>query len=91
MKGLFGNLFDLNGDGELDFLERELEFQHLKDLENGSGRRAFSVDDEDEEEALWDADDLDGLNLDALDRPRRGWDDDDFGLDYDDDIDDFDL
>ncbi len=34
MTGIFGNLFDLNGDGKLDLAEQEMEFlvfDHLTD------------------------------------------------------------
>lgn len=44
--GLFGSLFDLNGDGELDAFERSIEFmafQHIMDAEEeedtGSAQR----------------------------------------------------
>ena len=40
-KGFFGSLFDLNGDGKLDFFERALDYKAfeelvLKDEENSS-------------------------------------------------------
>lgn len=80
MKGLFGDLFDLNGDGTLDFAEQALELHFLMGLASDSKRRAFFEDDE--EPGPWD--ELDGL-LDGLGGPRGGgWDED-----FDDDLDGF--
>lgn len=42
MKGIFGDLFDLNGDGEMSFTESALEFAVLSDL--------MKEDDDDYEE-----------------------------------------
>lgn len=49
-KGFFGDLFDLNGDGELDCMERTLDFMAFEDTIN---------EDEDSDEDDWDFDEED--------------------------------
>ena len=44
MKGIFGDMFDFNGDGNLDAMEQGLEFMFLDSL---TKKR---TDDEDDEE-----------------------------------------
>ncbi len=54
MTGIFGNLFDLNGDGKLDLAEQEMEFllfDHLTDEDENETNRSPSDDfNEDENE-----------------------------------------
>lgn len=42
MKGIFGNMFDFNGDGDLDLFEQAAEFSFLNEL----------MDEEEKREAL---------------------------------------
>ena len=53
MRGIFGNMFDLNRDGKLDHFERAMEFEFLEECEreeNGYDDDAEEYDDEFEEE-----------------------------------------
>ena len=45
MNGIFGGLFDFNGDGELDAFERAMEFQLMEELEREENE---DYDDDDE-------------------------------------------
>lgn len=51
MKGIFGNLFDFNHDGELDVFERTAEFQFLdkmiRDEEQSDELEADGFDSDD--------------------------------------------
>lgn len=46
MSGIFGNMFDLDHDGEMSSLERALEFSFLEEISR-----------EDEKDDLWDDED----------------------------------
>ncbi len=46
MKGLFGDLFDFNNDGELDSFERAMEWHFVDEMM----RAAQEEDDEDDED-----------------------------------------
>ena len=46
MSGIFGNMFDLDHDGEMSSLERALEFSFLEEISQ-----------EDEKDDLWDDED----------------------------------
>lgn len=56
MKGIFGNMFDFNGDGDLDLFEHAAEFSFLNGL----------MDEEEKREAL-EAEGLDPDNYDLDD------------------------
>lgn len=49
MTGFFGNLFDLNGDGELDSLERTADFMAFEDLIPEEEMDEWDVDDDDDD------------------------------------------
>lgn len=53
MKGIFGNMFDFNGDGDLDLFEQAAEFSFLNEL----------MDEEEKREAL----EAEGLDPDDYD------------------------
>lgn len=53
MKGIFGNMFDFNGDGDLDLVEQAAEFSFLNGL----------MDEEEKREAL----EAEGLDPDDYD------------------------
>ena len=53
MKGIFGNMFDFNGDGDLDLFEQAAEFSFLNEL----------MDEEEKREAL----EAEGLDYDLDD------------------------
>ena len=62
--GIFGDLFDLNGDGKLDFIERSLEFDAFERmLEEESKDDYESLDLFDDDDAD-DDDDLFGEDFD---------------------------
>ena len=63
MSGLLGDLFDLNGDGELDYFERAMELEFMTSMEEEA-----EEEDEDEEEKDWDMTELEiaGLNPEEL-------------------------
>lgn len=74
MKGIFGSLFDLNGDGNLDFLEQAMEIGFLQQMV-----------EQDEEDACAEDTDGDDLDEDALEEDwRERYDGNDLGLDPDD-------
>ena len=76
MKGIFGDMFDFNHDGELDSFERAAEFQFLDEI---------SKEDEDEDE--FDELETTGLDMDELefmDEDERREALEDAGLDPDD-------
>lgn len=56
MKGIFGNMFDFNGDGDLDLFEQAAEFSFSNEL----------MDEEEKREAL-EAEGLDPDNYDLDD------------------------
>lgn len=76
MAGLFGDMFDLNNDGELDSLERALEYQFMDDL----------IDEEEQKERMEDlelsVDDI--LELEMMDEEERRAAIEEAGLDPDD-------
>ena len=39
MKGIFGNMFDFNGDGDLDLFEQAAEFSFLNELMDEEEKR----------------------------------------------------
>ena len=49
-KGIFGGMFDFNGDGRLDAMEQGLEFQFFHDVILGRDGDEAEEDQEDEEE-----------------------------------------
>ena len=55
MKGIFGNLFDLNRDGKLDSIERGMEFSFFNEImKEEEKRRArevslFNIEDDEED------------------------------------------
>ena len=81
-KGFFGGLFDFNHDGELDPMERAMDFMAFDEMMKESDG---SSDDEDEE--LVDEIELAGLDYDELsfmDEDERREALEDAGLDPDD-------
>lgn len=81
-KGFFGGLFDLNHDGELDPMERAMDFMAFDEMMNESDG---STDDEDED--LVDEIGSAGLDYDELsfmDEDERREALEDAGLDPDD-------
>ena len=80
MSGLFGSLFDLNHDGEMDAFERTMEFMTINEIISDS---EDAVEDDD----LMDELDLAGLDYDELsfmDEDERREVLEDAGLDPDD-------
>ena len=65
MGGLFGDMFDLNRDGELNGFERAMEYDFIESMEREESGRS-SYDDEDEEED-WDEDLKTELELAGID------------------------
>ena len=47
-KGIFGDLFDFNGDGNLDYFEQGLEFMLLDELTSDDEDDDFDSDDFDD-------------------------------------------
>lgn len=77
MKSLFGNLFDLDHDGELNTFERTMEFEFLEEL----GREC---EDPDEAEATeLELSGLDPIELEFMDADERREALEDAGLDPD--------
>ena len=60
-KGFFGGLFDFNKDGELDTMERTLDFMTFNKMMNNSGDSSYDVDDD-----LVDEIESSGLDYDEL-------------------------
>ena len=54
MKGIFGDLFDLDGNGRLDPVEREMEFAVIDDM---------MKEDEDPDEEEYSLEELDDFDL----------------------------
>ena len=84
MSGLLGDLFDLNGDGELDYFERAMELEFMTSMEEEA-----EEEDEDEEEKDWDMTELEIAGLDPeelefMDEYERREVLEDAGLDPDD-------
>lgn len=80
MSGLFGSLFDLNHDGEMDVFERTMEFMAFNEIISDS-------EDAGEDDDLMDELDLAGLDYDELsfmDEDERREVLEDAGLDPDD-------
>lgn len=65
--GLFGDLFDFNGDGKLDWVEQAMEFQFIDSL---------MKDDEDEDDDEED-DFMDELEMNGIDSVEFEFMDDD--------------
>lgn len=55
-KGIFGGLFDLNGDGRMSAAESALEFMFLDEMEK----------EDEADSGLWDAE-IDEYDLDCMD------------------------
>ncbi|MCD8117808.1 MAG: hypothetical protein LUE21_12020 [Oscillospiraceae bacterium] len=53
MKGLFGGLFDLNGDGDMSFMESALELALFSDLMEDDEAGDWGLDELDDPDA-WD-------------------------------------
>lgn len=49
MSGIFGNMFDLNRDGEMSSFERALEFSFLEEISQEDEKDDFWDDEEDED------------------------------------------
>ena len=80
MKGIFGDMFDFNHDGELDSFERAAEFQFLDEISKDEYE-----DDEDEDEINeLEAAGLDVDELKFMDEDERREALEDAGLDPDD-------
>lgn len=62
MLGLFGDMFDFNGDGEMDSFERAAEFAFLDEMMN---------DEEEEEETELELSGLDPDELEFMDPDER--------------------
>lgn len=77
MRSLFGDMFDLNHDGELDRFERAMELEFLEDL----CRETEDADDDDETELEMSG--LDPLELEFMDPDERREALEDAGLDPD--------
>lgn len=75
MLGLFGDMFDFNGDGEMDSFERAAEFAFLDEMMN---------DEEEEEETELELSGLDPDELEFMDPDERREALEDAGLDPDD-------
>ncbi len=83
MTGLFGDLFDLNHDGELDTFEKAAEFATFASIMDAmeSEKESTGIDDED---GLLELNGLDRDELEYMDDERRealedaGLDPDDF-------------
>ena len=81
-KGLFGDLFDFNHDGELDSFERAMEFHAFEEM-----MKEDETDDADENEELETELELAGLDakeLSWMDEDERREALEDAGLDPDD-------
>lgn len=75
MLGLFGDMFDFNGDGEMDSFERAAEFAFLDEMMN---------DEEEEEETELELSGLDPDELEFMNPDERREALEDAGLDPDD-------
>ena len=75
MLGLFGDMFDFNGDGEMDSFERAAEFAFLDEMMN---------DEEEEEETELELSGLDPDELEFMNPYERREALEDAGLDPDD-------
>lgn len=58
INGIFGDLFDFNGDGNADSLETGAGLAFLDDLYGGSGRSPHSIFDGEDDEDGEDSDTL---------------------------------
>ena len=80
MKGIFGDMFDFNHDGELDSFERAAEFQFLDEI----SKDECEDDEDDEEISELEAAGLDVDELEFMDEDERREALEDAGLDPDD-------
>lgn len=83
-KGFFGGLFDFNRDGELDPMERAMDFMAFEEMTKETESTGF---DDDEDEELIDEIEMAGLDYDELsfmDEDERREAMEDAGLDPDD-------
>ena len=87
-KGFFGGLFDFDGDGELDSMERAADYHAFEELMKDSEEDEDSEEDFDDEfDELEDALDLTGYtkaDLDYMDEDERREVLEDAGLDPED-------
>ena len=77
MTGLFGGLFDLNGDGKLDVFEKAAEFAAFSSIMN-------QIDEESDDETELEMAGLDPEELEFMDADGRREALEDAGLDPDD-------
>lgn len=57
MKGIFGNMFDFNGDGKLDLFEQAAELSFINELMSEERREALEAEGLDPDD--YDLDDFD--------------------------------
>ena len=84
--GIFGNLFDLNGDGELDICERALDYLAFEENMKELGDSDFGNNPDDD----FDNDLDDDLDIDLDDDSDDDFEDS-LGDDFEDNSDDFDF
>lgn len=65
--GIFGSLFDLNGDGELDAFEQGMEFMALQHMMDAESEKDLDIGQADELEAVG----LSYTNLLLMDEDER--------------------
>ncbi len=80
MKGLFGDLFDMNHDGELDGFEQAADFAAFATLMD----KMNEEDSDDDEESELEVAGLDATDLEFMDEDERREALEDAGLDPDD-------
>lgn len=93
-KGFFGDMFDLNHDGEMDTFEKAAEFatfmgimEEMEAEEQKKSSNGLSFNDDDELDCALEDSGLDMLDLEMMDDDER----DEFFEDADLDPDDFDF
>lgn len=93
-KGIFGGMFDLNGDGKMDAAESTLEFMFIDEMSKeeckDSSFDALDIDSDDDSDesdelaAALDAAGSDEFDLECMDEDEREAFFEDNGLDIDD-------
>lgn len=78
MSGLFGNMFDMNHDGEVDLFEQAMELEFIDSIVNKG------YEDDDEELTELELAGLDPVELEFMDEDERREALEDVGLDPDD-------
>ena len=86
-KSFFGDMFDLNGDGEVDAAEQAAEFMYLDSLFSDDADSS-AVDARDEDASFWDDDDDEDDDVDDEDDDDYDDDGDIWGGGSDSDSDD---